>query len=136
MIIDRGYDVRITLASGRVVRGSSLLHDETGRDLPANVVLVMPYRKTGKLVERPPGHVKQHFGNYPPRDGVFIVPPDDGWVEVGQVAKLEYTRRGELHHGQKSHRKTHPFSKMPTLYRRGTALKIGPVAWDWRGVRG
>ncbi|MHB8563254.1 MAG: hypothetical protein ACYDDA_04765 [Acidiferrobacteraceae bacterium] len=147
MIIARGHSVALTLADGRTIygpRGSEILHDETGKQIPKDVALVMRFEHTGRKLEgKLPKHVGAHFGDYQPHDGRAELPPlTRGWTEVGQVSKIEYTRRGELHHGQQRREKTHDFgeggflfgSKMPTLYRRGEALMIRPVRWSWKGV--
>jgi hypothetical protein len=147
VIIARGHSVSLELADGRTIygpRGSEILHDETGKQIPKDVALVMRFEHTGRKLEEPlPKYVGQHFGDYQPRDGRAELPPlTRGWTEVGQISKIEYTRRGELHHGQQRREKTHDFgeggflfgSKMPTLYRRGEALMIRPVRWSWKGV--
>lgn len=148
-VIARGHSVSFELSDGRTIygpRGSEILHDETGRDIPRDTAIVMRFEHTGKPLEgKLPKHMGQHFGDYQPHDGRGDLPPlTRGWIEVGQVKVIKYTRRGELHHGQKSHHKDHEFGeggflfggKMPTLYRRGEALMIRPVRWSWKGAHG
>ena len=152
-VIARGHSVSFELADGRKIygpRGSEILHDETGRDIPKDIAVVMRFEHTGKPLENPAKHVRQHFGDYPVKDGRAALPTLrlSSWTEVGPVKWAYYTRRGELHHGQKSLRKEHEFSerglfsggsKLPTLYKRGDALLLKLTSgqhWDWRGVSG
>jgi hypothetical protein len=154
VIVARGHTVSFELADGRTIygpRGTEIIQDETGREIPKDICLVMRFEHTGKPLEGPlPKHVGQHFGDYQPHDGRGDLPPlTRGWTEVGQVKTAMYTRRGELHHGQKRHEKTHTFgesrslfgggSRLPTLYRREGALMLKLTSgqkWDWRGVSG
>ena len=153
MIIARGHSVFFELSDGRTIyapRGSEILHDETGRGIPSDTAIVMRFEHTGRKIDgKLPRHVSQHFGDYQPHDGRGDLPPlRTGWQEVGQVKMAMYTRRGELHHGQKRREKKHEFgqqglfsggSKLPTLYRRDGALMLKLTSgqhWDWKGIHG
>lgn len=145
MIIARGYRAVFELEGGRTVRGGAgaeILQDETGREMPRQVCLVMPFRKTGQPIDKPASHVRRHFGTGQAHLGKGELPPlERGWTEIGKVRQAWYTRRGE-HAGRWHHAfgRASMFGgarKLPVLYRRGSALKLVLVEgyWDWRGVR-
>lgn len=144
MLIARGYDVALYVDGEliRCSRGSEILHDESGKDWPKSEVLILPFEKTGKRLERVPHAVRQHFGaEYAPMRGTVKLPPKTGWREVGVVERIEYARRGHLadeYEHTFGERSMFSFGgrRKPTLHRRGEALRIVGVTWDWTGAVG
>lgn len=144
MLVARGTAVRFVLEDGRSVRGAkgaALLQDETGRALPRNVAIVMPFRRTGRHLEEPPPEARRHLGRgFAPLEGRVVLPSlSSGWKRIGKVREVYYSRRGE-HAGQYEHAFVARWlSGLPVLYARARALKLDLArgsSWDWRGVHG
>lgn len=145
MIVARGYAVSLELEDGATVRGAKgawLLHDETGREIPADVAVVMPFTRTGRPLSSPTtSDAERHFqkNDYAPLEGRGTLPPlDSGWKKLGAVRWIRYSRKGKYHlpQGHEHEFGRGVFGKMPTLYRRGDALKIVGVTWKWDGAHG
>ncbi|MDE2022188.1 MAG: hypothetical protein KGI71_04760 [Patescibacteria group bacterium] len=148
MLIARGHHASFELEDGRTVRGAGgaeILQDETGADLPKNVVLVVALRRTGKPLGDVPAEVRRHFGpDYQPLEGRATLPPlSTGWRLVGRVREARYSRRGQYdgdwEHAFGQRRLFGGRAELPSLYRRGEALKLvlgDGQWWDWRGVNG
>ena len=143
MLIARGFHVSFAMEDGRTVKGvGEILHDESGVDWPSDSALVVAFKKTGKPLGRVSKAARRHFGDdYEPLRGRVVLPPRrlSSWKEIGAVKEIFYDRRGE-HDGAFAHafggRKFFGSAKeLPILYRRGDALRLEPVEWDWSGAR-
>ena len=140
----KGWNVTLVLDSGRKVRGAkgaALLHDESGRQWPADSGLIMPFSRRGsEPLEDADGKTRKYFGDdYALRAVRVALPPASlrSWTRVGRVARIDYTRRGAF-----ADDFYHPFERaglvwktdLPVLYRRGRVLRIeGVRRWSWRG---
>jgi hypothetical protein len=145
VIVARGYDVVIFVGEQTLRPRGEILHDESGREWPSDEALVMPFRKTGKPIERVPRTARKHFGEgYKPLRGVVDLPSRrTRWQEIGIVDRIEYIRRGDYHDPEGHY---HDFGergafsfwgkKKPTLYKHGEVLRIAGVTWTWVGAVG
>ena len=146
MLIAKGFSPRFTLASGderRAVRGAALLHDERGDDWPYSSGLVMRFTRRGDSCDD--DLAQKYFGDgYALRCGAVTLPPRDlrEWDAIGEVSRIEYTRRGDSHPGLYEHtfgeqRFLFSSGALPILYVRGDALRLelgSGATWDWRGI--
>jgi hypothetical protein len=137
MLIAKCYAVTMHLKDGGVVRapkGAALLHDPTGKFWPKTSCLISTFTRAGKKLDEPkdeerawavdPDAVREGSLNTPPRRGA-------GWVRVGNVISIDYTRKGT--HGDQFE---HEFKRPVALFRRGRVMRLelgkGAV-FNWRG---
>lgn len=143
MIVCLGYDASFDLEDGRELYAperAALLFDGSGVDWPYCSVLIAPFRREGKTAI--PDHLaRDWFGrSYALKEGSVNKPPRDlkEWTEVGAALRIFYTRgsgdkreakyQGDYEHqfGERGLFDVFTFSKkkLPTIYRRGSLLRI------------
>src|SRR5271165_924491 len=152
MLIRKGTQASFDLEGGATInapRGSAMLHDPTGRAWGANSALFVRLGKASRpATEREEkGTPEEYLGrNYRARVSTVTLPPRalSSWERIGRVTMIWYQRTGSKARGYFKH----PFGvrsalslwqagKLPTLYRRGDAMRLELGAgsrWDDRGI--
>jgi hypothetical protein len=149
MLIAKGTDVSFELESGRLVRVSgSMLHDPTGDYWPEDSMLVMSFRRNGRLAtdDEKSGPPKDYLGReHKARIGSVSLPPRSikEWKRIGDVKTIYYERPGTKSPGRYFHhfgkRRLEAFFKKgkAVLYKRAGAYRLelgdGAIASD-RGI--
>jgi hypothetical protein len=136
MLIAKCHALAFHTTDGRLIkpaRGSTLLHDPTGKSWPKTSCLITTFRKTGAAIEDPTDEEISWAKNPENvREGKVDIPPRTrGWKEIGRVFSIDYTRYGEHADWYE-----HEFKRPVRLLQRGKAmrLELGRGAeFNWRG---
>ena len=136
MLIAKGFNVKLSLVDGKVVSlpaRAAILNDPNGKAWPANSCLIIPFRRTGEVVDDASDEARAFAKNSNTvRRGVASFPaPSDGWKKVGEVSRITYKRLGE--HADWY---DHEFDRPVLLRQCGHAyrLDLGKSAkLNWRG---
>jgi len=143
MLIDKGFDVGFTLASGKELDiAGDMLHDPDGESWPSCSLLFLKVKR-GPPVEMP-SDARWYFGRgYEAHQGSVELPRKalESWKPIGEVETIYYERPGlrapgKFRHGFGKRRWQALFKKgkLPTLYRLDGAYRLelgrGCVATD------
>jgi hypothetical protein len=149
VLILKGTSPRFKLEDGKWVSGRGLLlfHDPHGTTWGKCSALAMHGRKEGREPDRENREARFYLGRtHNIKAGrIDVMPPRalGDWERVGKVERLEYSRTGKRSPGRYFHNFGHGRwfrlfipGKLPTLYRRGSALRLEmpSCVWTDRGI--
>ena len=148
MLIAKGYTVSFKLVEGGTVKAPAsyaLLHDPEGKEFPKCAGFTSPFVKQGRAVNN--REAKSYFEKFGDTRslpiggqlGIDVPNPLSKWKRIGEIEKINYTRKCPGRSCSHPGRYYHPFEqgKFPVLYRWGRHLRMEMgrgCEWNWRGV--